>query len=138
MAHSHDAYFTITGTFNPEEITEAVATKPTKAWNRGDKHPQSPARYRFSRWSLYSRLDRSQCIQTHISDILDHMDENTDGFLHISELYGGVLQVVDHFYRMCPGWSFDKRTILRLAQYSLSPDFDFYAYYAAELDVDLN
>jgi hypothetical protein len=53
------AYFTITDSFDPAEITRRIGVEPTKAWRKGDLHPKNQMERKFSRWSLASRLDRA-------------------------------------------------------------------------------
>lgn len=132
------AYFSITGSFNPDEITSLLRVIPTQSWAEGDPHPKNPSKRKFSKWSLYSRLDESEPIEKHVCDVLDQLDRNVEGFIHVSELHHGTMQMVGHFYAMYPGWSFDANTILRLARYSLCFDFDFYEYHSDDINNVLN
>lgn len=132
------AYFTITGSFDPVGITKLVGVNPTECWEQGDPHPSSPAKRRFSRWSLHSRLSDVEPVEKHVGDVLDQLDKNVEGFIHISQLYNGTLQIVGHFYTNYPGWGFDSSLILVLARYSLRFDFDFYEYHSNEIDAALN
>jgi hypothetical protein len=54
------AYFTITGDFDPASITARVAVEPTDCWTKGDENPRNHMERKFSRWSLYSRLERTR------------------------------------------------------------------------------
>ncbi len=58
------AYFTITDSFDPAEITRRIGVQPTESWSKGDPQPMTRLERKFSRWSLESRLDRPGCRRT--------------------------------------------------------------------------
>ena len=120
------AYFTVVGSFEPDEITRKVGVTPTKCWCEGDLNPRSGLKYSFSRWILRSRLETAASLETHVTDVLDQLDSNRTTFREISIELGGVMELVAYFYRDYPGLSMEHDLIQRMAEYSLSIDCDFY------------
>ena len=83
------AYFTITGDFDPADISDLVGVAPTECWRMGDVNPRTQMERTFTRWSLYSRLDRSQELEGHIGDVIEQLAANKRCFVDISRKYGG-------------------------------------------------
>ncbi len=79
------AYFAVTGSFDPEEITRRTGISPGDSWRTGDLHPRTRLERKFSRWSLHSRLPRSQPLEAHIKDVLARLDQNPGVFAYPPE-----------------------------------------------------
>src|SRR5215468_672864 len=124
------AYFTVTGSFDPESITERVGTKPTESWRQGGVNPRNGRERQFSRWSIYSRLPRTALLEAHVEDVLDQLDANAAAFKQISTEEGGIMELVGYFHSYFPGLGFESETIRRLSNYGLSMDCDFYYLYS--------
>mgnify|MGYP001018388942 CR=1 FL=1 len=124
------AYFTITGSFEPEEITRRVGVEPTESWRKGEVHPKNQRERKFSRWSLASRLDRSAELEAHIRDVLVQVDQKPAEFQSVSREYGGRMQLVGYWNNLYPGLYLDQSLVESLARYALSVDFDFYYLYS--------
>lgn len=124
------AYFTITGSFEPEEITRRVGVEPTESWRKGEVHPKNQRKRKFSRWSLASRLDRSAELEAHIRDVLVQVDQKPAEFQSVSREYGGRMQLVGYWNNLYPGLYLDQSLVESLARYALSVDFDFYYLYS--------
>jgi hypothetical protein len=124
------AYFTITDSFDPAEITQRIGVEPTKSWCKGDLHPKNQMERKFSRWSLASRLDRTADLEDHIRDVLAQMDQKPAEFQSVSREFGGCMQLVGYWNSRYPGLHFDHSLIEGLARYALSVDFDFYYLYS--------
>ena len=121
------AYFTVTGDdLDPAEITTAVGFSPTDSWKKGDLNPRNGRERKFGRWSLYSRLARSEEFEAHIADVLAQLDQNPDGFKEVSDAYNGCMQLVGYFHSYYPGLYFTSETVQGLAKYKLGVDHDFY------------
>lgn len=82
------AYFTITGSFDPSDITQIVGISPTESWQQGDLNPINQRERKFSRWSLYSRLDQEQELEAHLRDVLSQIDSNREGFRKAKYMVG--------------------------------------------------
>ena len=130
------AYFTITGTFDPAEITAEVGMDTSKCWKVGELNPRNSLERKFSRWSLESRLSRDTDLSDHIKDVLDQLDERRDAFQKLVSRYDGVddrfgawMQLVGYFHSYYPGFNLEAQSVKRLAHYGLSMDFDFYYLY---------
>ncbi len=124
------AYFTITNSFDPAEITRRIGVEPIESWRKGDLHPKNQMERKSSRWSLFSRLGRTADLEDHIRDVLAQMDQKSDEFQSVSWEFGGRMQLVGYWHRQYPGLYFDPSITVRLARYSLSVDFDFYYLYS--------
>ena len=124
------AYFTITGDFNPDDITRRMGVTPTECWLKGDVNPRTRLERKFSRWSLCSRLDRSRELEDHIADVLEQFMGREEAFLSLSLENGGVIQLVGYFNANYPGLHLDRGLVSSLARYALSVDFDFYYLYS--------
>ncbi len=120
------SYFTVTGVFDPAEITAKLVVVPTKTTVVGELIPNTQKKREFSRWSLHSRLDHSAAIESHVSDVLDQLEANKTGFKALSVEYKGVIELVGFFPEFCPGVFFERELVERLASYTLSVDVDFY------------
>jgi hypothetical protein len=128
--NEHYAYFTLTGDFDPMDISKLVGVKPTESWHKGDVNPHTQIERKFSRWSLYSRLDRNCSLDDHIGDVIQQLRENKSRFVEASSKYGGQMQLVAYFKSGYPGLGFDRELVKSLAEFSLSVDFDFYYMYS--------
>jgi hypothetical protein len=124
------AYFTLTGDFDPAEISKRVGVTPTECWLKGDVNPRTQHERKFSRWSLYSRLERNASLEDHIADVLQQLGENKSEFVEVSSKHGGVMQLVAYFKSGYPGLDFERELVKSLAAFSLSVDFDFYYLYS--------
>ena len=126
----HYAYFGVADGFDPAEITARVGVEPTESWRRGDLCSRTRRERKFSRWKLYSRLERSRELEAHVRDVLAQLDANPRGFQAVSREFGGCMQLVGYFYQDYPGLHFDREITEGLARYSLEVDFDFYGLYS--------
>jgi len=88
------AYFTIVGDFDPAEISSSVGVTPTEAWVKGSINPRTHLARKFSRWSLYSRLERSLELQDHIADVIGQLEAQKNDFVALSARHGGCMQLV--------------------------------------------
>ena len=72
-------YFTITGDFNPEDVTKLLNIQPFKKWNKGDvRNKNLNDMYDFSRWSAckcdeYDVIVENQMRRT-ITPLLDKIN----------------------------------------------------------------
>jgi hypothetical protein len=124
------AYFMVSGSFHPEQITERIGIKPTKSSLEGSLIERTGMERKTSRWELRSRLDKTASLEKHVLDVLAQLDANRNGFKQLSNELGGVMELVGYFYAYYPGLSLDRELVARLSEYSLSLDCDFY--YLAE------
>ncbi len=128
------AYFTLTGDFDPADISKLVGVTPTECWLKGEVNPRTHHERKFSRWSLYSRLGRNCCLEDHVMDVIQQLGENKSGFVEASSKHGGVMQAVAYFKSGYPGLDFQRELVKSLAEFSLSVDFDFYYLYSDSRD----
>jgi hypothetical protein len=124
------AYFTVSGEFDPSELSNLVGVRPTESWRKGDLNPKTQYERKLSRWALYSRLERHRSVEDHIADVLYQMRANPVAFCEASTKYGGVMQLVAYFKTDYPGLNFDREIVKGLSEFSLSVDCDFYFLYS--------
>ena len=124
------AYFTIAGDFDPHAISQQLDTAPTESWTKGDVNPKTQLERKFSRWSLYSRLDRSCTLEDHMADVLKQLTARKPQFIEVSSKHGGVMQLVAYFKTGYPGLNLDRDLLQSLGEFALSLDFDFYYLYS--------
>jgi hypothetical protein len=103
------AYFTISGDFDPAEISKRVDVTPTEAWVKGDINPRTRYERKCSRWLLYSRLEKSCELEAHISDVIEQLGAKKNDFVALSFQHGGQMQLVAYFKTAYPGliWNGD-------------------------------
>jgi hypothetical protein len=120
------AYFMVSGSFDPAQITERVGINPSESGLEGDSIKGSKMRRKCSRWILRSRLDTTASLEEHVSDVLSQLDAKPEAFRSLSAELGGVMELVGYFNAYYPGLNFESNLITRLSDYHLSMDCDFY------------
>lgn len=121
------AYFTISGPdLDPSEISRQVGILTPDAWKKGELNPHNGRERMCGRWSLKSRLPRSEELEAHIADVLAQLAANPAAIQKISLDYGGCMQLVGYFHSNYSGLHLSQEIIQGLARYSLSVDHDFY------------
>jgi hypothetical protein len=124
------AYFTVSGDFDPSEISKLIGLSPTECWRRGDLNPKTHYERKFSRWSLHSRLERRRNLEDHVTDVLAQMRGNSAAFCEVSGKYGGVMQLVAYFKTDYPGLTLGRELVNQVSEFSLGVDCDFYFLYS--------
>ena len=99
---------------------------PSEIATEGDSLPRTSVKRKCSLWALRSRVEEAAPIEMHVKDVLDQLDMNKTGFVELSRELGGTMQLVGYFRESEPGVHFDQATVLRIAEYSLCIDCDFY------------
>ena len=85
---------------------------------------------KFSRWSLFFRLDRTCDIEAHIADVIDQLRANRKRFIDLASKYGGTMQLVAKFNSNYPGYRFNRELVESLAEFKLEIGFDLYWMYS--------
>jgi Domain of unknown function (DUF4279) len=124
------AYFTISGDFDPADISKLIGVVPTEAWLKGDINPRTQLERKFSRWSLHSRLEKSRELEAHIADVIEQLGARKNDFVALSAQHEGQIQLVGYFKSSYPGLHLKRELVESLAEYGLSVDFDFYYLYS--------
>jgi hypothetical protein len=124
------AYFTVTGDFDPSEITKFVGMEPTESWKVGDIHPTARLERKFSRWSVYSRLESDQPVVDQIRDVLVQLAPYESLIVALGERYEMGMQTVAYFYTNSPWFHFDADVIAGCAALKVSIDCDFYTMFS--------
>ncbi len=126
------AYLTIFGDFDPETITSWLGLAPTECWIKGSRNEKTHFERKFSRWSLNSRLDRSESLENHVRDVLKQTAERAEQIREIGKQYGTSMQLVGWFHSDYPGFGMDQEMIANLARLDVGFDCDFYYMYSHE------
>lgn len=129
-ANEYYACFTMVGEFEPNDITTRLGIKPTDCWKKGDRNERTHIERKFSRWSLYTRLDRSEVLEAHVDDVLEQLQPIREKIVDLRNEVDGGMQLVAFFHRGYPGLHFEVPTLSKLAAMNLSMDMDFYYLYS--------
>jgi hypothetical protein len=118
------AYFMVSGSFDPVEITKRTGITASDCSREGDPILGTQHQRQCSRWCLYSRLKKTDSdLEHHVIDVLNQLDANMRVFKQVGIELDGVMQLVAYFGNGSnPGTSFSKEVIKRLAEYSLCLD----------------
>ena len=119
------AYFHVSGSFDPDEITQDLGVTPTETAREGGVGRYSKKRP-CSLWALHSRLERNAPLEDQVKDVLDQLDANKPAFEKLSRDLGGTMQLVGYFQECSPGLGLDVEIVRRMASYELTLDCDFY------------
>jgi len=129
-ANEYYAYFTVTGEFAPDEISAQLGLQPTDCWMKGDRNERTHLERKFSRWSLYTRLDHAVALEAHVDDVLEQLELVRERVVDLVEELTGEMVLVGHFYRDYPGLHFEASTLSKLAALNVDVDMDFYYMYS--------
>lgn len=124
------AYFTVVGEFDPANITVGIGLQPTDCWRKGDRNEKTHLERKFSRWNLYSRLDRSVAMEQQLTDVVEQLEQVGDAIRQVRAELSAYIQLVGYFYIDFPGLVFEPSLILRLAALNIGFDCDFYYMYS--------
>jgi hypothetical protein len=124
------AYFTVTGDFDPADITAVMGVEPTEAWEKGDLNERTRYERKFSRWSLFSRLPRSASMESHVLDVVEQLKPLSNAVLQLTSQFEAGIPVVGFFHEDYPGMHFEPKLLSDVGALSLSLDFDFYYMYS--------
>ena len=92
------AYFTVAGDFAPELITARLKLEPSESWIKGSRNQRSGYERKFSRWSLYSRVDRSASLEEHVRDVLQQTLGRAEEIREVGKEYEAGIQLVGFFH----------------------------------------
>jgi Domain of unknown function (DUF4279) len=126
------AYFTITGDFDPNGITDRLGIRPSESWHKGDRNERTHYERKFSRWSLNSRLDHSAALEEHVRDVLNQTRDHASAICEIGQEFDCWVQLVGYFHNEYPGFGLDSESIAGLALLKVGIDCDFYYLYSHE------
>lgn len=119
---------TLTGSFDPAEITAMVGFPPHESWRTGEMYPHAKLKIErpLDGWLLRSRLATAEPLEAHLADLLSQMEQQREAFTAVAQRYNGVVRLVGYFYEDYPGLYLDSSLLTRVAQLHISLDFDFY------------
>ena len=73
------AYFTLTGDFEPADVTAQIGLEPSFACRKGETFGrENKAVRKFSRWIVDSRLPSENFLEEHVVDVLAQLAEVKD------------------------------------------------------------
>ena len=80
-SNEYYAYFSVSGSFDPSEITTRTGIVPTGCSREGDPIPGTQQMRKCSRWDLHSRLERTDSdLEHHVVDVFNQLDANVVAF----------------------------------------------------------
>jgi len=129
------AYFTVTGDFEPDSVSERLQLEPSDSWKKGGRNEVTHYERKFSRWSLRSRLQDTEKLEDHIRDVLDQLASRAEQVRElVDELGRGEIECVGHFHASYPGFTLERHLIAAMARMNLELDCDFYYLYSDRRD----
>ncbi len=109
------AYFTLTGDFDPQNISAFLRLEPTEQWRKGSRNERTHLERTFSRWSLESRLERSASLEDHVRDVLEQTLGRAEAIREVGKEHTAYMQLVGWFHNDYPGFGLEADTISGLA-----------------------
>jgi len=97
---------------------------PSRTTREGTPIPKTTLRKKCSRWELHSRLPRTAPLESQVCDVLDQLEAHKISFRDVSQQFGGIMELVGHYYDFYPGLVCECGMVERLAKYGLIVDFD--------------
>ena len=129
-SNQYYAYFTVSGDFDPADITALMGIEPTETWEKGSRNERTHLERKFSRWSLISRLSRSESIENHIKDVVEQLKPHAAAVSKLAERFSTEIPVVGYFHQSYPGMHLAPSLLSELGSLHLGLDFDFYYMYS--------
>ena len=132
QTNKYRAYFSVSGDFDPAEITALLGMAPSDSWKKGDVSPKTRLERKCGRWSLYSRLTGASSLEEQIADVIQRLEPHVEAISDLGTKFETVMQLVGYFHSYYPGFALDQETIVKLARLRLGIDCDFYYLYSDE------
>jgi hypothetical protein len=121
------AYFTLTGEFEPADITVLIGLHPTEQWRKGEKFGQiKQLERKFSRWSLGTRLPRQSFLEDHVLDVLAQLEPVKERVAALKSEWEPNLAMVAYFKENPQGFFFSRNVTSALAEMKLGMDLSLY------------
>src|SRR6185369_12824085 len=109
------AYFHIRGSFDPNDVTRLTQISPSYSIKEGEIGRQGRA-VPCSHWELKSRMGLTDALESHVSDVLEQLDQNEAAFKYLANEHGGTMQLVGYFKDEEPRMHFERETIEKMAR----------------------
>jgi hypothetical protein len=92
-------YFSLAGTFNPDEITAAIGITPTRTHRAGELiSPRAIMRYQNDIWQLDSGLDKSTDLEDQVKDVLERLKAGGTDLINLCTHYEATIECVVFSY----------------------------------------
>ncbi len=129
MSTKITVHFTITGRFDPNEVTKRLGMNPSKAWKFGDTIQKTLTTYKHDGWKLSTEeidsLDLNEplnqiweIIQPHKTEIIDICND-----LSLETEFSCVVEVEEDEY---PTLHFDSEMIKQISELKADIDIDIF------------
>ena len=126
MESEISASFTLTGEFDPEEITTKVGIIPSETWKIGELiHPKGTIRHNKNGWSLKSKLETAE-LEDHVRYVLEQLQPGWEPLAQLCTQHDAEIDCVIYVNGQVPAIHFDKRIIDRVDKLNAEIDVDLY------------
>lgn len=122
-------HFTLSGRFDPEEITLSLGVKPSRIWRYGDPIQNTLLKYKHDVWRISTdekeSLDLQECIQT----LLDLIHPYSSGLIKVSSrlnLKSEIACVINIEGDQVPAIHLNKEIIEAITELNAEFDIDLY------------
>lgn len=122
------AALTLTGAFDPAEITRQIGIEPTQTARRGDSIQKTKIRHKTDVWSLSTGKQESLDLDALVRMILDQIGERAPAVAAIRAALSLDAEIACAVYveGQTPAISLDRETVARIAALGASIDVDLY------------
>ncbi len=117
------AYFTLTGDFEPADITAQIGLEPSFACRKDEPfgHENKAVR-KFSRWSVDSRLPSESFLEEHVVDVLAQLAEVKDRVAGLESRWEPHVVMTGFFSESASGIFLKPETLSSIAEMKLGLD----------------
>ncbi len=122
-------YFELKGDFDPDVVTRAVSIQPTEVFRKGEQHSQFKVKHprAQSSWCLNSGASEDQDLDTHVSNVLEKLENSWPSFVAISAQYSASLNcVINSYGGDTPSIGLERNALKKLGELNSAFDVDLY------------
>ena len=123
------AYFRVSGSFDPGEITNLLGMEPSEDWRVGDIFERRGHQFarRDSCWKLDSGLNDTHPLDLHLNALIKRLTPHRDGLLKVAEHYLVQFVCVSYAYQSF-SWELDIDVQRKATELGIGFWFDAYSF----------
>lgn len=129
MSTKITVHFTLTGKFNPDEVSEKLNIEPTKTWRVGEAIQKTLLSYKHDGWRLSSDEVETLELEEQLAKIWDIIQPYKSKIVDICaelDLVAEIACAVDLEDDQYPVLHFERESIKRISELNAEIDIDIY------------
>jgi hypothetical protein len=128
MATQILAALTLTGTFNPTEISRRLGLSPSKTARCGERIGKSALRYKFDLWSISTDKRDSLALEEQVREILARVGTSANSIRMVRDELSIYVELACAVYvqGQAPSMTLSPETVAQLAELGAGVDIDLY------------